>query len=80
MYKSQLAHRADRANDGYKAKGAKSMQWVAGGKMTQPFNARGHAWRQFRSTESQQDKDRTDDLHAYLAAARRVRRLSAAYV
>ncbi|MFP6605424.1 MAG: DUF1329 domain-containing protein [Myxococcota bacterium] len=80
IYKAQIAYRADRASQGYRAKGKKSIWWVAGGKMTEPFNARGHAWRQFRDVESATNEGRTDDLHAYLAAARRVRRMSAAYV
>jgi hypothetical protein len=80
IYKAQIAHRADRASKGYRAKGNKSLLWVAGGKMTEPFNARGHAWRQFRDVESEESEDRTDDLHAYIATARRVRRLASAYV
>lgn len=80
LYKAQVAHRADRADQGYRAKGSKSIWWVAGGKMAEPFNARGHAWRQFRDVESQVEEGRSDNLHAYLATARRVRRLSAAYV
>jgi hypothetical protein len=80
IYKAQLAHRADRADDDYRAKGPKKLLWVAGGKMTEPFNARGHAWRQFRDLSSETTPRRTDDLHAYLATARRVRRLTAAYV
>lgn len=80
IYKAQVAYRADRADDDYRAKGSKSIWWVAGGRMTEPFNARGHAWRQFRDMESAEDASRTDDLHAYIATARRVRRLAAAYV
>lgn len=80
MYKAQLAARADQAESGYKAKGAKSLFWVAGGKMTEPFNARGHAWRQYRDMKSLTKSGRTDDLHAYITAARRVRRLTAAYL
>jgi hypothetical protein len=80
MYKAQLAGRADRADDDYQAEGSKSRLWVAGGAMTEPFNARGHAWRQFRDLKTLSEPDRSDDLHAYIAAARRVRRLTAAYL
>lgn len=80
MYQAEVAFRADRSDDDYRAKGNKKLWWVAGGAMTEPFNARGHAWRQIRDTKSATDPDRTDDLHAYIAAARRVRRLSAAYI
>jgi len=80
IYKAQLAHRADLADSGYRTKGARSTLWVAGGEMSEPFNARGHAWRQFRDLESETDASRTDDLHAYIATARRVRRLTAAYI
>jgi hypothetical protein len=78
MYRAQIAFRADQK--GYRAKGNKKLWWVAGGRMSAPFNARGHAWRQFRDMKSASDERRTDDLHAYIASARRVRRLSAAYV
>jgi hypothetical protein len=80
LYKVQIAHRADRTDDDYRAKGSKKLLWVAGGKMIEPFNARGHAWRQFRDLASETNPDRSDDLHAYIATARRVRRLSAAYI
>ena len=80
IYKAQIAHRADRSGHNYRAKGSKKLLWVAGGEMSEPFNARGHAWRQFRDMSSETSPRRTDDLHAYLASARRVRRLTAAYV
>jgi hypothetical protein len=80
IYKAQLAGRADRPDDDYQAKGAKSRLWVAGGEMEEPFNARGHAWRQFRDRKMLTVPGRTDELHAYIAAARRVRRLTSAYL
>jgi len=80
MYRAQVAFRSDQEKKGYRAKGNKKIWWVAGGRMTEPFNARGHAWRQFRDVKSTTDSKRSDDLHAFIATARRVRRLSAAYI
>ena len=78
IFKLQLLNRADQAKRRYKAKGAKDKVWVAGGKMSEPFNARGHAWRQYRDRENLTEAMRSDDMHAYLPAVRRVRRLNAA--
>ncbi|MEE8507610.1 MAG: DUF1329 domain-containing protein [Myxococcota bacterium] len=80
LFKIQLAHRADRAAEGYTAKGARSKHWVAGGKFSAPFDAREYAWRQLRDLEHERVAERSDDLHAYLPDWRRVRRLSASGV
>lgn len=77
IFKIQLAHRADRSEDDYRAKGARKKQWVAGGEFAMPFDARGYAWRQYRALDSLDEADRTDDLHAYLPDWRRVRRITA---
>jgi hypothetical protein len=76
IFKLQLAFRADRAEKKYKAKGAKDQDWVAGGKMLEPFAAREHAWRQYRDVASISEAKRSDDLHAYLPDLRRVRRMN----
>jgi len=80
IFKIQLAHRADRPKDRYRAKGARNKAWVAGGKFFTPFAAREHAWRQYRDLSHETKRERSDDLHAYLPDHRRVRRLSAADV
>ncbi len=76
IFKIQMSHRSDRAGDDYEAKGARSNQWVAGGKFSMPFDAREYAWRQYRDRENQVEPKRSDDLHAYLPNQRRVRRIS----
>ncbi len=78
IFKAQLSHRADRADDDYEVPFARDRQWVAGGQFFVPFAAREHAWRQYRNLEHLSDPDRSDDLHAYLPEWRRVRRLSSA--
>jgi hypothetical protein len=80
VFKIQMAARADQAEHGYQAQGARSMEWVAGGKFSEPQPARHFAWRQFRDVESRTQVERSDDLHAYLPEWRRVRRLNAALV
>jgi hypothetical protein len=77
MFKILLAHRADRADSGYVVPGARDKQFVAGGIFEKPFDAREHAWRQYRDLEHLTDPDRSDDLHAYLPQWRRVRRINA---
>jgi len=78
MFKILLSHRADRPAPKYEAANARGNFWVAGGLFFTPFAAREHAWRQYRNVESMTSVRRTDDLHAYLPQARRVRRISAA--
>jgi hypothetical protein len=78
MFKILLSHRADRPGPKYEAANARGNFWVAGGLFFSPFSAREHAWRQYRNVESFTSARRTDDLHAYLPQARRVRRISAA--
>jgi hypothetical protein len=80
VFKLQMSNRADQAEADYQAKGARTMQWVAGGKFDAPQPARFFAWRQFRDLENQVESARSDDLHAYLPEWRRVRRLNAALV
>jgi len=80
VFKIQMSNRADQADAGYQAKGARSTQWVAGGRFKEPQPARFFAWRQFRDLENLVKAERSDDLHAYLPEWRRVRRLNAALV
>ena len=77
IFKAQLAFRADRAEDDYRAPGARGKHWVAGGIFFKPFDARHFAWRQYRDLDHMTSAGRSDDLHAYLPDYRRVRRLSA---
>lgn len=77
MFKILTAHRADKPDSDYVAKGARGKQFVAGGLFYKPFDAREYAWRQFRDIEAQTVVKRSDDLHAYVPNMRRVRRISA---
>jgi hypothetical protein len=76
IFKHQTAFRADRP--GYQAPGAQSKHWVAGGIFFEPFDARHHAWRQYRDVAHLDEPDRSDDLHVYLPDYRRTRRVPAA--
>jgi hypothetical protein len=80
MWKAQLSFRSDIPYENYTAPDAKGNFWVAGGSLSEPFDARFHAWRQYRDVKSLKEPERTDDLHAYLPSYRRVRRVSAADV
>jgi hypothetical protein len=80
MWKAQLSFRSDLPDESYTAPDAKGNFWVAGGSLSEPYDARFHAWRQYRDTKSLKEPGRTDDLHAYLPNYRRVRRVSAADV
>jgi hypothetical protein len=76
VFKAQLSFRADRAGDGYEVPGAKRNHWVSGGRLSEPFDARFHAWRQYRNVDHMKKASRSDDLHVYLPSYRRVRRVS----
>jgi len=78
IFKHQVAFRADRP--GYRVAGAAGKHWVAGGRLEEPFDARHHAWRQFRDVLHLASAGRSDDLHAYLPDHRRVRRIPASDV
>ena len=80
IYWYLMAHRADRAAEDYTAAKAGTKDWIAGGRMTEPFAAREYAWVQYRDLESLASAQRSDDLHAYLPEWRRVRRISASDV
>jgi hypothetical protein len=80
IFRAQTAFRADRAQDGYLAPGAKDKHWVAGGLLLEPFDARHFAWRQYRDVEHLTQAKRSDDVHAYLPDYRRVRRVPGADV
>lgn len=49
-------------------------RFAAGGRFVSPSEARGVAWRQFRSDEADQNFDRSDDVFVYVPDTRRVRR------
>jgi len=77
LWKVQLSFRSDLPQDGYTAPDASGNFWVSGGMLTEPFDARFNAWRQYRDTASLKKPELSDDLHAYLPNYRRVRRVAA---
>jgi hypothetical protein len=77
IFQREVARRADRAADGYRVPETNSWLWVGGGKFLLPQPAREFAWLQYRDVASQTDADRSDDLHTYIPALRKVRRLPA---
>ncbi len=80
MWKAQLSFRSDLAEEGYTSPDSQGNFWVSGGSLSEPFDARFHAWRQYRDASSLKNPERSDDLHAYLPNYRRVRRVSGADV
>ncbi len=77
IFQSQLAHRADKPEDGYRVADTGTHAWIAGGRFFTPFRAREFAWLQYRELDNQQDPDLSDDLHLYLPTLRKVRRAPA---
>ncbi|MBW2416825.1 MAG: DUF1329 domain-containing protein [Deltaproteobacteria bacterium] len=77
IFQNQLAHRADRAKDGYRVPDTGTRAWIAGGRFFTPFRAREFAWLQYRDVENAQDPGLSDDLHLYLPTLRKVRRAPA---
>jgi hypothetical protein len=76
----QTSHRADLATDGYAEPDARGNLWVAGGRFTEPTNARHLAWRQMRPEEALQDPSQPDDTFVYVPTMRKMRRAPAAWV
>jgi hypothetical protein len=77
VFQNQLAHRADRPDDGYRVPDTGTRSWVAGGRLFLPFRAREFAWLQYRELEADRTPELSDDLHVYLPNLRKVRRAPA---
>lgn len=81
IFVAQLTGRADRPQDGYRVSGdSGTRSWAAGGKFEAPFELRNFAWRQFRSSAAAEDPRRSDDLHLWIPALGKSRRIAAAEV
>lgn len=72
----QTGARADLENS--QESSSRRNTWVAGGAFREPADARGLAWRQFRSHESAHDRRRPDELFVYLPDLRKMRRAAGA--
>jgi hypothetical protein len=76
----QTRHRADLPETGYQVPGADEGSWVAGGRFTEPFDARHLAWRQIRPEESEQRWSVSDRTFVYVPTMRKVRRAATSWV
>jgi hypothetical protein len=72
--------RADLADSDYKIPEAEDKLWVNGGNFTDPFAARGLAWRQFRVAKSQRKWEEPDDIFVYIPSMRKTRRAATNWV
>jgi hypothetical protein len=77
VFKLLLMQRTDRPGQRFQVPFANGMHWVAGGAFDAPAQAKGFAWRQYRSLQNRRDAALRDDLHGYRPEWRRVRRLPA---
>lgn len=77
VFRLLLMQRTDRPEQRFQVPFANGMLWVAGGAFDAPAQAKGFAWRQYRSLQSRRDATLRDDLHGYRPEWRRVRRLPA---
>jgi len=75
----RTAHRADLAASQYRIAEASKSVFAAGGSFSDPFDARGLAWRQIRPRDADQDFREPDDTFIYVPEMRKVRRASAAW-
>jgi hypothetical protein len=76
----QTGHRADLAGSDYVVPEAKKSLFVAGGRFTEPFNARHLAWRQLRPEKAQHRYKEADDTFVYVPTMRKMRRSATAWV
>jgi hypothetical protein len=77
IFQREVSRRADRKGDGYRVPDTEPWLWVGGGRYFLPQAAREFAWLQYRDVASQAEPGRSDDLHTYIPALRKVRRLPA---
>lgn len=76
----RTAHRADLAENDYRVSDADDMLWAAGGRFTEPFNARHLAWRQFRTARSAERYKQPDETFVYVPTMRKPRRAASTWV
>ncbi len=72
----QTGARADLS--GHQERASRRNSWVAGGAFREPPDARGLAWRQYRSHETARDPHRPDEVFVYLPDLRKMRRAAGA--
>lgn len=70
----RTGHRADLAESGHHAGSGDENLWVAGGRFTEPFDARHLAWRQLRPLSTLRDPKQPDSTFVYVPTMRKPRR------
>jgi hypothetical protein len=71
---ARLGGAQDRADaDGYRVPDTDTFLWVAGGRISSP-SSREFAWHQYRDVANATDRERSDDMHVYVASMRKVDR------
>lgn len=73
-------NRADLASADYELREADDYLWVAGGRFTEPTNARHLAWRQMRPKKALDKYKESDRTYVYVPEMRKSRRSSTAWV
>jgi hypothetical protein len=76
----QVRGRADLAASGYRWEPGKDTLWAVGGEFSDPFAARGLAWRQLRGQKSEQKWRQPDDVFVYVPSMRKMRRAGTPWV
>jgi hypothetical protein len=76
----QTGHRADLADSDYQHPAADDSEFVAGGRFTEPMEARHLAWKQERSIKAHTKYRRSDVTFVYIPTMRKTRRAPTAWV
>jgi len=79
FYVLKMKNRSDLASQNYQLPNAEDNLWAAGGRFTEPFNARHLAWRQFRLERSLDSWKQSDDIFVYNPEMRKMRRAATAW-
>ncbi|MEN8181424.1 MAG: DUF1329 domain-containing protein, partial [Myxococcota bacterium] len=80
FFYAQTAHRADLPESEYRVPERRNAVFMAGGRFSEPFNARHLAWRQLRPNDSEEEWEEPDDTFVYVPTMRKMRRSSTAWI
>ena len=76
----QTRNRADLADSDYAVPDRSKATFVAGGRFTEPFNARHLAWRQLRPEKALRRYEEPDDTFVYVPNMRKMRRSATSWI
>jgi hypothetical protein len=79
-FQLRLAQRADLVQTGYRVTDSPPAFWIAGGRFTEPADARGLAWQQTRALASAQQPALPDDVFVFVPSLAKVRRAATAWI